>query len=392
MEVARQAVETMLGCPVALADGTPEFFARFEHDQCLEPKLQPAFTAAYLRDFAAKLAEGLVVELREPLGCAVTLARLGPALAVIGPYVGQELRPGEADELLGRLHVPGSYLQMYKLYHSGHAIVESEPARRGVLALAGAAGLAAEEFGYERAAADIGPVVEPGRQEAITPAPYEVVEERYKLETHFMAAVAGGDEREALSIMAAMARLPRLPGQYLNPWVGATIMRVITRLAAQQAGLPPVVIDAISQSYAQRLYRSSHTPESFRSGQAIADMVADFCRQVRRHQRGSYSPLIRQAIDDIDLHLGGDIAPGDLARRLHVSESQLARRFKAETGQTVTRYITGQRMARAAHLLATTAQPVRDIAEFVGYADANYFVKVFKSVYATTPTQYRRAA
>jgi len=84
--------------------------------------------------------------------------------------------------------------------------------------------------------------------------------------------------------------------------------------------------------------------------------------------------------------------PGDLARRLHVSESQLARRFKAETGQTVTRYITAQRMARAAHLLATTAQPVRDIAEFVGYADANYFVKVFKSVYATTPTQYRRAA
>jgi AraC-like DNA-binding protein len=32
---------------------------------------------------------------------------------------------------------------------------------------------------------------------------------------------------------------------------------------------------------------------------------------------------------------------------------------------------------------------VRDIAMFVGYDDANYFVKVFRAEYGMTPTAYR---
>jgi AraC-like DNA-binding protein len=120
-------------------------------------------------------------------------------------------------------------------------------------------------------------------------------------------------------------------------------------------------------------------------------MVNDFCRHVRRHNQLDFPPLVRRIADEVDLHLRSPVTTTDLAERLGVSASTLARRFKSATGMTIAAYIAQQRAERAARLLVTTTESVRDIALFVGYDDANYFVKVFRRAHGVTPTAYREA-
>ncbi|WP_179124018.1 response regulator [Marinococcus halophilus] len=63
--------------------------------------------------------------------------------------------------------------------------------------------------------------------------------------------------------------------------------------------------------------------------------------------------------------------------------------FKQETGLSFSDYLNTLRIEKASELLLTTSNRVFEIAEYVGYSEYKYFVKVFKKYKGTTPTQYR---
>ena len=63
---------------------------------------------------------------------------------------------------------------------------------------------------------------------------------------------------------------------------------------------------------------------------------------------------------------------------------------KREVGESASAIISKMRCKKAANLLKTTDLPIGEISSFVGYADNNYFVKVFKKVYSMTPGDYRK--
>lgn len=390
VEVAAGTLGTVLGCPVALTGDTAGFLRDFEERYAFLPAAQPALTASYLGGFVDGMAEHVVHELTEPLGTAVTVLHLPGRLAVIGPYTARALRANEATALLGQVRIPGAHLQAFSLYRSSFAIVDSEFVMRGAVALLEAAGCDGDRVGFERVATSARPLDE-GVREPAQSAPFAAIETRYAIEHDFIEAVSEGNERRALDALRRMSTVPRPPGYLNTPFLGATILRIMTRVAAQLGGLPPVTIDAISQTYAQELHRSGHSPDAQRTAASIAAMVGEFCRNIRRHQQSPYSPAVRRAMDHVALHLSHHVTPGELAERAGVSESHLGRLFKAETGWTLTQYVARERARRAAQLLASTDQPVRDIAAHVGYLDANYFVKVFRTAYAMTPSEYRRS-
>lgn len=49
-------------------------------------------------------------------------------------------------------------------------------------------------------------------------------------------------------------------------------------------------------------------------------------------------------------------------------------------------------MRRARELLATTGMPVTTVASRLGYADPQYFTRVFKALVGMTPSRYRARA
>ena len=81
-----------------------------------------------------------------------------------------------------------------------------------------------------------------------------------------------------------------------------------------------------------------------------------------------------------------------MAEYTGISNGNLCRCFKKETGMTITEYLANLRCTEASRLLKESAYPIQEIAAYVGYLDNNYFVKVLKKKYGLTPSEYRNQA
>ena len=58
----------------------------------------------------------------------------------------------------------------------------------------------------------------------------------------------------------------------------------------------------------------------------------------------------------------------------------------------LTEYITNIKMREAARLLRETQKHITEITILVGYDNANYFSRIFKKQYGTSPSEYRRGS
>src|SRR5215475_10194055 len=81
----------------------------------------------------------------------------------------------------------------------------------------------------------------------------------------------------------------------------------------------------------------------------------------------------------------------ELARLAAMSPRTFARRFVQETGTTPRRWLTGQRILLAQHLLEETDETIDFIAERAGFGNAATFRHHFRGWRGTTPAGYRRA-
>jgi signal transduction histidine kinase/CheY-like chemotaxis protein/ligand-binding sensor domain-containing protein/AraC-like DNA-binding protein len=77
-----------------------------------------------------------------------------------------------------------------------------------------------------------------------------------------------------------------------------------------------------------------------------------------------------------------------LAEGLNVSSSQLRRKLKALTNQTVIEFIRNYRLEKAAELLAGRVGSVSDIAFQLGFESLPYFSKVFSEKYGKKPSEW----
>lgn len=88
-------------------------------------------------------------------------------------------------------------------------------------------------------------------------------------------------------------------------------------------------------------------------------------------------------------HLGEELSRGRLAKVVYLSEDYVSRLFSAETGMSISSYVTRQRMEQAKKYLDTTKMTVSSIAMKVGYSNFSYFSKSFKDYTGKTPNEYR---
>ncbi|MFC5701620.1 response regulator [Cohnella faecalis] len=80
----------------------------------------------------------------------------------------------------------------------------------------------------------------------------------------------------------------------------------------------------------------------------------------------------------LEAHYGEQIRLEDIAQLANFSESHFSQRFRQETGQVFSDYLTDLRIAKAVQLFRNTGLSTEEIAERVGYSNPNYFIKVFK--------------
>jgi len=78
----------------------------------------------------------------------------------------------------------------------------------------------------------------------------------------------------------------------------------------------------------------------------------------------------------------------EIARNLYINYAHLCFIFKRDTGTTINEYLTEFRIRKAKELFDRGNTSVSDVADKVGYADANYFGKCFKKSYGIPPSKY----
>lgn len=128
------------------------------------------------------------------------------------------------------------------------------------------------------------------------------------------------------------------------------------------------------------------------------ELSAALCRAVSRlpephaHTLAERTPVevIASVRDYIDYHYQGDISIEELSERFHFSREYLSRLFRNQYGSPIYEYVLQARMEMAREYLLNPRMQIKDIAEKLGYSNANYFGKAFKHRYGITPSEFRQ--
>jgi AraC-like DNA-binding protein len=98
---------------------------------------------------------------------------------------------------------------------------------------------------------------------------------------------------------------------------------------------------------------------------------------------------IHQVLTFIRKNLDKRIDVDMLSNKCCMSKDHFIRVFKHEMGVTPNLFVIQKKMERSELLLVTTAEPLKAIADALGYDDYSYFNRIFKKHIGLTPQQYR---
>ena len=100
---------------------------------------------------------------------------------------------------------------------------------------------------------------------------------------------------------------------------------------------------------------------------------------------------INKIIEYVRRNYDKDVTLKTMAKYVAMDESYLSGLFKKKTGETLIQYLQRVRIEQAKFYLEQTDWPVHEIGERVGFANANYFFKIFKRWTNLTPADYRNS-
>jgi AraC-like DNA-binding protein len=90
--------------------------------------------------------------------------------------------------------------------------------------------------------------------------------------------------------------------------------------------------------------------------------------------------------------LSADVDLAEVSDAVGLSYENFRKRFAAETGTSPGLYRSRIKIATACELLTTTAMPLKQIAEALGFGDEFHFSHRFKQVRGVSPSRYRAGA
>ncbi len=392
-------IKSMLGSVLAVQISVcknASDFKTFENHYCMDNILQPSFTAIFLQNFTNYMNKNTIYKIEDSFDMSLVIASLNSRseFILIGPFCESEWDTKNAENILINVGVSISYLNSYRVYRRKFSILETSTVVRAISVLTNNSNSLSDK--YE--------IIKPSKQSkninnldskeitAFNNYYFQQVERRYQIEQEMIKMITSGNYEKAYSSYLEMVSLSSGVKFVHTPmWsknIGSTILRTTIRIAAQQSGLHPMVIDTIMQNYAKDLYTGKFTTKN--SNAYVSSLLKEICDAIKNLNEETYSHLIKNIIAYINFNLGRDITLKTLSEEFHFSKSYLSSQFKQETGVTIVDFVTNVRIEKAAELLLTSDHKIQDISSYVGYLDNNYFVKVFKSKYKMTPTQYRK--
>ena len=146
--------------------------------------------------------------------------------------------------------------------------------------------------------------------------------------------------------------------------------------------------EQMKQLYADAI--SNQLASVFDNSKAAYAFLLDLADYALEHPALS-SPRVTLAKNYLDSHYyTTDLNLDEVADAVGLSKYHLCREFNHLYGISPGKYLANLRLQKSCALLLQSRQhTIAEIASMVGFSNDNYFCKVFRKAFGTTPTQYR---
>ncbi|MEI8245716.1 MAG: helix-turn-helix transcriptional regulator [Lentisphaerota bacterium] len=138
------------------------------------------------------------------------------------------------------------------------------------------------------------------------------------------------------------------------------------------------------------LSQCRNTPSDFLS---FLQLIVDECETAMHSRTGEQMPnsqyLLENIITFVDDHLREELSCGRIADEFKINANYVAQLFVRFRQCGFAEYVRDMRLELAASLLRSSRMNIGEIADYCGFSQANYFIRVFKKHYAMTPHNYR---
>ena len=106
---------------------------------------------------------------------------------------------------------------------------------------------------------------------------------------------------------------------------------------------------------------------------------------------GTSYQVVDAVLHYINEHYSEPLTLDQLSEKFFISKYHLLRKFDAQVGTTVHRYILQKRLLNAKQLLAGGVPP-NEVCQYCGFGDYANFYRAFRAEYNQTPRQYIQSA
>ncbi len=157
--------------------------------------------------------------------------------------------------------------------------------------------------------------------------------------------------------------------------------------AAIQGGMQVDDAFSLSDSYLQQCELLT-SPERITNLQYR--MLLDYTARVARLRRGgSPSKLVLDVTNYIQHHISEPIRTEEIAKALFISRPYLSKKFKEETGQSLTDFILNEKTEEAKRLLRYSDRPLTAISTYLAFSSPSHFSRAFRQYAGMLPRDYR---
>ncbi|MDO5423721.1 MAG: helix-turn-helix domain-containing protein [Eubacteriales bacterium] len=157
--------------------------------------------------------------------------------------------------------------------------------------------------------------------------------------------------------------------------------------AAIQGGMAADDAFSYSDSYIQQCELLS-SPEAITNLQYR--MILDYTERIERLRFGKQpAKLTLDVANYIQHHMSETITAEKIAKELFLSRPYLSRKFKEETGESLTDFILKEKTEEAKRLLRYSDKSLTAISNYLGFSSPSHFSRVFKTYTGYIPREYR---
>jgi YesN/AraC family two-component response regulator len=173
-------------------------------------------------------------------------------------------------------------------------------------------------------------------------------------------------------------------------------IQALGRIRAMNPGLPVIMFTAFGTKQLAIEALEYHADDFIDKPFKLQEMRQKIercleARQDRTKAAGQEEDAVQRVIHFVKRNFDKALTLEDAALVASLSPKYLSRLFKQETHQSFTDFRLSLRMEKARELLETTHLHIGEIADKLGYESEESFVKMFKKIQGSTPTEYRHA-